>query len=136
MNLLEAPFDCLKFVPTELEIYDRFLTPFIQNQINMQRSLMFQLDLYRASPEHLNLQQYNNDYYPRRGNFWFLVDRHPREERNWYVEELRESSERCHWRQDARNQASLQILLQRPGHEQALEAQNWLGHGRVCTSPS
>ncbi|XP_013599436.1 PREDICTED: uncharacterized protein LOC106307109 [Brassica oleracea var. oleracea] len=78
MNLNPNPqgLYCLRFVPTDVEVIDQFLVPRHQHLLNLNRSLIRPFNFFRTAPQQLNLEAtYGSEYYPRRGLYWFLVER-------------------------------------------------------------
>ncbi|KAG2248485.1 hypothetical protein Bca52824_088113 [Brassica carinata] len=78
MNLNPNPqgLYCLRFAPTDVEVIDQFLVPRHQHLLNLNRSLIRPFNFFRTAPQQLNLEAtYGSEYYPRRGLYWFLVER-------------------------------------------------------------
>ncbi|KAJ0252283.1 NAC domain-containing protein [Hirschfeldia incana] len=74
-----SPYYCLRFCPREEEIYDRFVTPFNDGTLDINRSLALDRPgLMEHGPEQLQLHLYEEacEYYQAL-SYWFLVSREP-----------------------------------------------------------
>ncbi|CAN7068513.1 unnamed protein product [Brassica oleracea var. botrytis] len=71
-----SPYDCLKFCPSTVEVFDKFLKPFIRGDLNMHRSLVTLFkNFYESGPEQLpGLENFEDSEYYHPRNYWFLIN--------------------------------------------------------------
>ncbi|CAN6914426.1 unnamed protein product [Brassica oleracea] len=128
---------CVRFVPTDVEVMEQFLVPRHQLLLNLYQSVILPLDFFSTGPHYLNLEGMElNDFYPRRGLYWFLVARPAsvfavagfRTLINGMGSWKRSGKPARHpeWRHNVGHEAAVQVLIHEPHHLQAQQAQNGL----------